>query len=380
MHLAFVSPSDPSDVRAYSGTSYFMARALRAHVDRLSVVAPLPVGGGVRGRLAKLRHRLRGEPYLRAHTWLGVTAMAEAAAPEIARLRPDAVLSPSTLPLAALDADVPTAFWADATFEANLDFYPDFTGLPPDNVAEGHAVEKAAIERATVAGFATAHAARSAEGYYGVRDGSVHVVEYGVNLAPEDVPTAEAVAESVRQRGEGEECRLLFVGGGWVRKGGDVALRVAEEMAARGVPTTLTVAGPRPPVEAHPLLRAEGFLRKEVPAERDRLRSLFADSHFLCMPVRAEDFGCVFAEAAAFGLPSLTTNIGGMPTTVGDDAGVLFPFQEQPQAIAERALALLADRAAYARLAASARAKHERVLNWDVACRRMLDLLRPHVR
>ena len=378
MHLAYVTPFDPDDVRAYSGIPYYMTRALRERVDRLSVVGPLPVGGAVHGRLAKLSHRLRGKRYLRAHTWRGVRAMAQAATPEIERLQPDAVLAPSTLPLAALDVSVPSAFWADATFEANLDFYPDFTDLPPDNVAEGHAVERAAIERATVAGFATTHAARSAEGYYGVQDGSVHVVEYGTNLAPEDVPSTDRVEAAIGARGI-ETCNLLFVGGGWIRKGGDVALRVAEEMTARGVPTTLTVAGPLPPVESHPQLRPLGFLRKDVPDERGRLRQLFFESHFLCMPVRAEDFGCVFAEAAAFGLPSLTTDIGGLPTTVGSEAGVLFPFQEQPQAIAERAIALFHDRDRYRALALSARAKQERVLDWGVACDRMLSLLAEHL-
>ena len=375
MHLAFVSRYDPDDLAAYSGIPHFMVRALRQRVSRLSIVAPLATGDRVAGRVAKLRHRLRGEGYLRSHTWRSVRAMAAAAAPRVRALRPDAVLSPSTLLLAALDAPCPTAFWADATFESNLMFYPEFTGLSHASVAEAHAVERAAIGRATLAAFATHHAARSATGYYGVEDGSVCVVEYGANLTAGEVPEAEAVASSVEARAT-EACRLLFVGGGWVRKGGDVALRVAENLTARGMPTTLTVAGPPPPVAAHPLLRVEGFLRKDVPAERDRLRDLLAQSHFLCMPVRAEDFGCAFAEAAAFGLPSLTTDVGGMPTTVGDgEAGLLFPFQAQPQEIAERALALLHDRPAYARLARSARSKYERVLNWDVAADRVVELL-----
>ncbi|MEM0964449.1 MAG: glycosyltransferase, partial [Bacteroidota bacterium] len=112
---------------------------------------------------------------------------------------------------------------------------------------------------------------------------------------------------------------------------------------------------------------------------------LFSQSHFLCMPVRAEDFGCVFAEAAAFALPSLTTHIGGLPTTVGregdehGEAGILFPFQEQPQAIAERAHRLLDDRTAYDQLAASARGRYDALLNWETNSDRLLDLLRAHV-
>ncbi|GAB5537191.1 MAG: hypothetical protein Rubg2KO_34400 [Rubricoccaceae bacterium] len=370
MHLAFVSQFDPADVRAYSGIPYYMVRALRKRVDRLSLVPPLQTGGSVQGRIAKLRHRVRGERYLRHHTWAGVRPMVAEASRQIEALKPDAVLSPSTLPLAGLRASCPTACWPDATFEANLDFYPGYSGLADELVNEAHDVEKTALETATLSLFATEHAARSATGYYGIDDSKVHVVPYGTNLDP--VPTEIELA--IRAR-ESSPVRLLFVGGDWVRKGGDVALRVAEEMTALGTPTTLTVAGPRPPVASHPLLKAIGFLHKSIPAEEEHLRRLFRESHFLCMPVRAEDFGCVFAEAAAFGLPSLTTAIGGMPTTVGDgDAGLLFPFQEQPQVIAKRALDLLAS-SAYSALCHSARAKFERVLNWDTAVDRAVSLL-----
>jgi len=296
--------------------------------------------------------------------------MATEAARQLDALRPDAVLSPSTLPLADLHTSCPTACWPDATFEANLDFYPGYSGLADALVNEAHDVEKTALERVTCALFATEHAARSATGYYGIDDSKVHIVPYGTNLDP--VPTG---VESAIQARASSPVRLLFVGGDWVRKGGDVALRVAEEMTARGTPTTLTVAGPRPPTSPHPLLKPVGFLRKSIPSEEEELRRLFRESHFLCMPVRAEDFGCVFAEAAAFGLPSLTTAIGGMPTTVGDgEAGLLFPFQEQPQVIAERAIEVLAS-LSYGDLCRSARDKFERVLNWATAVDRVVSLL-----
>ena len=372
MHLAFVSPFNPNDLSAWSGIPHFMARALRPRVDRLSVVAPLRLGNRVRGRIAKLRHRARGAGYSRQHTAAAARALSEQASARLRDLRPDAVLCPSTLPLYALDTDAVTACWADATFEANLLFYPEFSTLPDAHVAEAHAVEKRALHRATRALFAAQYAADSASGYYGVPDAAVHVVPFGANLdhAPTDVERA------IDQRPR-DVCRLLFVGSGWTRKGGDVALRVAEEMTALGLPTTLTVAGPRPPVADHPLLRATGFLRKSEPAERERLRDLFAESHFLCMPVRAEDYGCVFAEAAAFGLPSAATRVGGVPSAVADgESGLLFEPRPRPQDVAARLVALHADAEAYGRLARSARAWYERVGNWDAAAERVVTLLR----
>ena len=376
MHLAFVSHYDPDDLGAYSGTPHFMARALRDRVDRLSVVAPLPVGNRVGGRLAKLRNRVRGQGYSRHHTARGARAQSRAASAALRDLRPDAVLTPSTLPLFELDFDGPTACWPDATFEANLLFYPEFSTFPDAHVAEAHAVERQSLHNAAVALFAARYAADSASGYYGVPESDVHVVPYGANL--DDVPDDVAPSVDARSR---DACRLLYVGSGWVRKGGDVALRVAEEMTAAGLPTTLTVAGPEPPVGAHPLLRATGFLRKGVPAERDRLRRLFAESHVLLMPVRAEDYGCVFAEAAAFGLPSLATAVGGVPTAIADgESGLLVPPRSRPQDIAARLLALLADAERYRALCLSARAHYERVGNWGVAADRVVSLLAARLR
>ena len=370
MHLAFVSQYDPADLAAYSGIPHFMARALRQRVDRLSVVAPLAAGNRVAGRVAKLRHQLRGEGYSRQHTPAAARALSDAAAAGLRDLRPDAVLTPSTLPLYALDVDCPTACWPDATFEANLLFYPGFSTLPDAHVAEAHAVERQALSNATLALFAAQYAADSASGYYGIDEGAVHVVPYGANL--DDVPDDVEAGLAARPQGE---CRLLYVGSGWVRKGGDVALRVAEEMTAAGLPTTLTVAGPAPPVDAHPLLRPTGFLRKGVPAERDRLRRLFAKSHVLCMPVRAEDYGCVFAEAAAFGLPSLATRVGGVPSAVADgESGLLVPPRSRPQDIAAQILALLADAERYRQLCRSARGWYERVGNWGAAADRVVEL------
>ncbi len=118
-------------------------------------------------------------------------------------------------------------------------------------------------------------------------------------------------------------------------------------------------------------------MRKEVPAERDRLRQLFAESHFLCMPVRAEDFGCVFAEAAAFGLPSASSRVGGVPSAVAEGvSGVLFDVRERPGVLADRLLTLHADRDGYRGLAASARDHFEQTLNWGTAVDRVLGLLR----
>ena len=78
---------------------------------------------------------------------------------------------------------------------------------------------------------------------------------------------------------------------------------------------------------------------------------------------RVEGFGLVYLEAGAAGLPSIATEVGGVPDAVlADETGILVPpsVESISQAIAE----LAADRGLRAILAAGASA-HARALSWE---------------
>jgi len=68
----------------------------------------------------------------------------------------------------------------------------------------------------------------------------------------------------------------------------------------------------------------------------ERLRSLYAQSAVFCMPgerhpTRIEGFGLAYLEAAAHGLPSVASRIGGVPEVVlHDETGLLVEPGDQP--------------------------------------------------
>ena len=128
----------------------------------------------------------------------------------------------------------------------------------------------------------------------------------------------------------------------------------------------------------------EGFVSKQTAEGAARLAKLFARSHFFVMPSRAEAYGLVYCEAAAFGVPSVATSTGGVPTIILDgETGIL----DDPNATAEsyvgRILPLLRDRDRYEAMARAARERAETRLNWDIAGRdvvaRLESLLRARV-
>lgn len=373
MHLAFLALDDPADVRAWSGIPYHALQALRRHPDvDVDVVGPLEMGDRFWGRLRKLYHRAQGRGYLRSHTRAAASALSAAASNAVRRLRPDAVLSLSTLPFYHFAPEMPSASWTDATFEANLLFYPlDYATMSDHLVAEAHHVEASCLRNVPLSFFASSFASKSALGYYGKHNNKVAVIPFGANL--QEPPTREQVEQAIDERPV-DRCRLLFVGGDWYRKGGDISVRIAEELHRGGIQATLNVAGTTAPVDS-PWVRSTGFLRKDVPKERERLRALFMQSHFLCMPARAEDYGCVFPEAGAFGVPSVTTDAGGAPDAVGE-GGIVVRSRSTPQEIAEQIADAFSNRAAYRSLAFAARNRYESTTNWDSATRNVLERLR----
>ena len=84
------------------------------------------------------------------------------------------------------------------------------------------------------------------------------------------------------------------------------------------------------------------------------------------MPTRAECAGIVFCEASAFGVPSITTNTGGVSTNVQDGInGFALPPEATATDYAEKIEELFFDDAAYRQLIKNSRKKFEEELNWE---------------
>ncbi len=103
--------------------------------------------------------------------------------------------------------------------------------------------------------------------------------------------------------------RLLFVGGDFVRKGGDLLIDVFRRRLrgkAELVLVTRSEVAPEPGVTVH----------RDVSANSDTLRQLYATADIFVLPTRADCFSLVSLEAAASCLPVVATHVGGIPDAV----------------------------------------------------------------
>lgn len=99
------------------------------------------------------------------------------------------------------------------------------------------------------------------------------------------------------------------------------------------------------------------------------IRDIYGAADFFCLTGvpdssgRVEGFGLVYLEAAACGLPSVATAIGGVPEAVlGDETGILVPPSVEDIA---RAIAELAEDTDTRSVLAAGASAHARALSWE---------------
>lgn len=369
MKLAIVSLNDSTDVLQWSGLNYHIARSLERAGATLVRVGPLTHPWTTGMKLRRRWYGLMGHAYHANMEPSALDAFGVQAREAIPR-DVDAVVAVTTMIAAALGGlRVPVISWDDATPSALTDYYAEFVRLSARSTRDAEAMGHRAAANVALALYASEWAAASARATYGLPAERVAVVPFGANL--EALPSLRDVERAIAERSR-TSCRLVWVGVDWERKRGDLAVEIAKRIEAHGIPVELTVAGCRPPTdrELPEWVKVEGFLSKRTAAGAARLAELFARSHFLVVPSLAEAYGLVYAEAAAFGVPSVASRTGGVSTVVIDgETGVLDDATATAESYAGRVLALLRDRPRYEQMARAASARSAAVLNWDVAGR-----------
>jgi glycosyltransferase involved in cell wall biosynthesis len=223
--------------------------------------------------------------------------------------------------------------------------------------------ERAALTDASVACYPSAWAVDQAVTLCGACRERTVLIPWGANLVAE--PSEAEVAAFLERRRRHRPCSLVFIGREWRRKGGDLVVATVRELERRGTPCQLVVIGTEPPEVVPRSTVVLPFLDKRRPDHARRFWTLLAEAHFLFVPSRAEAYGQVFCEAAAFGLPALSNRVGGIPSIISDgETGFLLPPGSRPEAFAQAIEHALGDPERYAGMGLAARARYRAVLNW----------------
>ena len=360
----FLTHRDARDKREWSGTFYSMAGSLSRHSGEVVFAGPyypkmifffLKAVNKISYLLLKKKYRITYSSLL---SWAYNRHFARI----IEKENPDIVFAPSSSgEISRLKTHKPLVFLGDATFNLLVDKYPNYSNLLTFSMREAHANENRAFKNADALVFSSEWAARSAVEDYNVPSEKVHIISYGANMGK--VPPKEQVLKKNLH----DPLHLLFLGVDWERKGGAKVFEAFKELMDMGINTRLTVCGCVPPERFRdPAMQIIPFLDKNNEKDADALYQLLLDANFLFIPSKADCTPIVFCEANAFGIPVITTDVGGIPSVISDgENGHIFPLETPAKKYAEKIARYHSNPNEYSKLVKSSWEYYEKNLNWD---------------
>lgn len=153
---------------------------------------------------------------------------------------------------------------------------------------------------------------------YGVDASKITVIPPGVDVA---TWLARAAASGTEAHDRSVAVRVLFVGGDFQRKGGAVLVDAVTRLRAAGVAIEADVVT-RDDVDE----RAGIAVHHGLGPNTDALIALYRRADIFCLPTFGDCLPMVLSEAAAMGLPLVSTAVGAIAEIVDDgETGLLVP-------------------------------------------------------
>lgn len=391
LKIAFVASSDVHDARSVSGAPYFISRLLQKYCGDVDCIHKLRPECTITWKY-QLRHpfylyawiyriekikqkyyKIIGKHYQIERSLALSRYFARRIEKKLKGKRYDVIFAERcSVEIAMVRTDIPIIYDSDAVFHAMIDYYPEFTNLSRSSIRQGDYLEKKALDKARFFLPTSEWAARSAETYYDMPPNKIKVISHPARLY--EIPDRRNVLRDKPS----DICRLLFIGVNWYRKRGDIAVETLNELHRFGVKSQLTIVGAMLPQRhaANTCITQLGFINKNNQQCMINYQSSLLNADFFLSPVKADCLALSLIEAAAYGLPIIGINTGGIGMVVKhNDNGILLDSSAGGGEFAEAIQVLWEDRKKYNAMRARSREIFEEELSEEVWARKMLDVL-----
>ena len=379
--LIYISPHDPQNVLNWSGTLYFLYRSLQRNNPDLEIQS---INLGLTGRLARVvakvlwKFGVRGD--LSSTTLFAVLKGFEVTLRTMFISNAVIVAVAASNDIAYLKTKKKIIYISDGTFDAVVKMYSrsaalvsDFKKAFPKWIEQQcERNQSRALKKARYSIFSSQWAVDSAALHYGVPRDRLYYLPFGPNIS-EELIEANYVPKSISPAAE---VRFLFVSADWKRKNGDVVVEICRQLIKAGVNARLvTIGATAENAKRLGFVEDLGFLKKSKPEELARLCRAYGESHFMLLPSLVDYSPIVFSEAQAFGVPPVSTDVGGISSMVHHrDNGLLLPSDAGPEKFVEAILPYVFDPESYQKLARHCRDWYSQHANWTHWSRLIIEL------
>lgn len=377
MKIGFISSKQDNSILRLSGAPYYMEKMLEQHCGQVFFLQPgkiLKATNFIHRVLNKSSRTITGKRFATGHSLLTAYFAGRHFSKQIYKLNLDLIFATrASTQIALIKKKIPLIYTTDATFKIMENYYDNWTNLSKISATVGNFIEQRAIQNSDRVFCPSAWAVNSVIQDYKAHHNKVSIIQSGANFDDSDIPTTEQIFTGK----DLSRCSLLFVGVDWKRKGGEIAIDTLNHLRAANIPAQLTIVGCKPPQKFHnEKITIIEKLSKSITEEKKKLIALYRQSNFFLLPARAEASGLVFSEAAAFGLPVVTTDTGGISSIVRQGInGYTLPLSATAISYAKLIEEIFRDPARYKDLVKTARQEYDSELNWNAWGRKVKRLV-----
>ncbi len=187
---------------------------------------------------------------------------------------------------------------------------------------------------------------------------------FGANILK--LPITKNILKNIRTKSQ-KVCNLISVGVHWERKGMDKAAELVAMMNKKGLSSKLFIVGAKVPhnYSTPKNVIILNFLDKNK--DMEEFYKLLNKMHFHVLFSKAEGFGVVNSEASAFGLYTVTHNIGGISGAIADNInGFKFSINDNVEVISNHLINIFKNHKKFLKKSYSSREYYEKKLHWNI--------------
>jgi glycosyltransferase involved in cell wall biosynthesis len=372
--ILYLTRLDPYNLRSWSGLSYFILKILQKNFNVITVG---PLSNRIRYFyvLKRFFYSIFGIKFDIDRPIKVARDFARQIEKKISDKNYDAIVTSEPYLVSFLRTKKPIFIYTDFLFSTlYLDYYKKVK-VCSETLLDGNYCELISLKKSKKILLTSQYAINHASNYYKIKKSFFSYLPFGANFNL--IPNKNKIIKTIKNK-QFEICNLISSGVDWNRKGMDKAIEVVNRINEKGIRAKLYIVGTKHKKNKNISMNVTciKFLDKNNLRDQKIYSKLLCKSHFNILFSKAEAFGLVNIEASAFGLYTITNNIGGISGAVKNNLnGYRFDPKTNSSSIADYIIKIFSNKKNYINKSLSSRDVYDKEFNWDVIAKKLKKII-----
>jgi glycosyltransferase involved in cell wall biosynthesis len=372
--VLYLTRLDPYSLRSWSGLSYFILKILQKNFNVITVG---PLSNRVRFFYIFKRfiYSIFGIKFDIDRPINVAKDFAKQIKKKISNKSHDLIVTSEPYLVSFLETKKPIFIYTDFLFSTLYFNYYSKVKICLQTLLHGNYCELISLKKSKKILLTSQYAINHASKYYKIKKSSFLYLPFGANFNL--IPKKNKIIQIIKNKNF-EICNLVSSGVDWDRKGMDKAVELVNKINEKGVRARLYIIGAKDKKNKNlpSYVTCLNFLYKSNLQDQKIYSNILYKAHFNVLFSKAEAFGLVNIEASAFGLYTITNNIGGISGAVKNNLnGFRFDPKTNSSSIADYVIKIFSNKKNYINKSLSSRHVYDKEFDWDVIANKLKKII-----